>query len=657
MSLRPDPGARGVREFYPQRDSSAVGGLDRMVINALGHLRQLGRPRAGGSRAIVMEVQRQSEDLVGMSDPELTWQARALRPRLRARGFGMEPVARAFALVRELAGRRLGTRHRDAQLAAGWALLHGAVAELPTGAGKSLAATLPACTVALAGIPVHVVTASGALAGRDALAMAPIYEGIGLGLGSIDPRMSVADRRAAYRRDVTYVSGKEIAFDYLRDRLELGRRPGPIRMRLERLHRTAASMDRLRLQGLFYAVVDDADTVLIDEARTPLIVSGPGDSSFEAEVYRRALELAGGLESGEDFSVDFSERTVELSERGMSHLAELAEPLGGIWTGRNRREELVSRALAAKHLHVRDKHYTVIDERVHLLEEGSGRVMRGRALEGGLHQLIEAKEDCPVTAHTEILGRLSPQRFFRRYLALAGLTATARESASEFWSVYRLKVVTVPGGEEARRGLPTERIFRTADEKLDALVGRVGELNAAGSPVLLGARSPRSARQIATRLEEAGFSCEVAPGAQSDEEAALLAGAGEPGRITVAANLAGRGVRIRYAGDGAGLAVIATERHDSRRLDRQLRQRAGAGTYERFASLEDELLQAHPVRILGVLGPRQADPGSAPGRILARALVRRAQRKAERRQARIRRDLMRMDETTDTALAFSGSGE
>jgi preprotein translocase subunit SecA len=655
---------RTARGFYPERRLKHESTLDRALATAVGHLRRLQTGRHSRMHRIVEDVAAVSGDLGSLSDEELRWQVDALRPLLRSKGFRRDLVARAFALIREVAGRRTGMRPFDVQLMGGWTLLQGMVSEMGTGEGKTLTATLPACTVALAGIPVHVITVNDYLARRDASWMKPVYESLGLRVGVVTGDVGPDRRREAYAADVTYCTNKELVFDYLRDRLELGRRPAPIRMRVERLAGDESPLDRLRLRGLFFGLVDEADSVLIDEARTPLIISGRGDNSYEAEIYRQAIALSEALESDRDYVVDFPRRQVRLTDEGRERLAPLGEEAGGIWTGTMRREELIHKALTARHLFHRDKQYVVRDGRIGIVDEYTGRVMPGRSWEGGLHQMIETKECCDVTTQTEILARISYQRFFRRYLALAGMTGTAREAAAELWSVYRLRVARVPTHRPTRRVLLAPRIHRDADAKWDAVVDRVQGLHERGRPVLIGTRTVADSEILADRMRAASLECRVLNALQDRDEAEIIAEAGLHGRITVATNMAGRGTDIKL-GPGVeelgGLHVIATEFHDAGRIDRQLFGRCGRqgdpGSAESIVSLEDELLDAHPTRLFGFLGPSRIDPRGRLGRWLARRLFRRTQRAAERRNRRIRRELLRIDETTDRALAFSGAGE
>jgi preprotein translocase subunit SecA len=538
------------------------------------------------------------------------------------------------------------------------------VAEMQTGEGKTLTATLPAVTVALTGVPVHIITVNDYLAQRDAEWMGPVYKALGLSVGTIVQGMDLDARRRAYRCDITYCTNKEIVFDYLRDRLEMGRRPGPIEGRLGRLANRAASLDGLRLRGLCFGIVDEADSVLIDEARTPLIISGQGDPSYEAAVYAQAIEISGQLRHGEDYLIDFAKRDIDLTEAGKESLELMARARGGFWSGRLRREEIVRKALTARHLFVKDKHYVVKEGKVQIVDEYTGRIMPSRSWEGSLHQLIETKEGCEITAETETMGRISYQRFFRRYLTLAGMTGTAREAAREFWSVYRLKVVTVPTNRPLRRRSLGFHIFRTAREKWDAVVRRVRDLHVQGRPVLVGTRTVADSQRLSASLSEAGLPHRVLNALQDKEEAETVALAGRAKQITVATNMAGRGTDIKLelgVEDLGGLHVIATEPHDAHRIDRQLFGRCGRqgerGTFEAFASLEDELLRSHPAPILSRIRAHRVDPKATGGRWLATYLVRSSQSVAERKHYLMRRDLLKFDESVDSALAFSGRGE
>ena len=386
---------------YPERDDAPAGKLEKLLTE----LRYLtGRVESGKRRLarIVDAVAAQAETVQGIPDTELRACAAALRPQLRRRGFDhLELVAQAFALVREASVRATGLRHFDVQLIGGWAMLRGMVAEMDTGEGKTLTATLTAATAALAGRAVHVVTVNDYLAQRDAVQMAPVYKLLGLSVGCVKQGQQPPVRRAAYACDVTYCSNKEIAFDYLRDRLVLGGKPHPIALRLGALAGSGTG-SRLLLRGLQFAIVDEADSVLVDEARTPLILSAGSERSAGEKMHRDALEIAGSLGES-DYRI--GEEGIEITDAGQETLERVAQDLGGIWKGPRRREQLVRQALTALHVFQRDKHYLVRGGKVQIIDEYTGRLMPDRSWERGLHQLIEMKEGVEVTAQRETLAR------------------------------------------------------------------------------------------------------------------------------------------------------------------------------------------------------------------------------------------------------------
>ena len=662
-SVATQPGIAG--RIYPEREEPRLGWFDRLQTSAAGMLAPWVRPRAARFNSIVRPVNGHASSMEDWSAGEILEKSRSLRQRLRSEGYSKDLVAETFALVREVAGRTVDMRHFDVQLIGGWVLLHGMVAEMETGEGKTLAATLPACTVALAGFPVHIVTVNDYLATRDAKWMAPIYQALGLTVGTIKHGMDPEARRAAYQCDITYCSNKEVAFDYLRDRIVLWDRPSQIRLQLERLYGEGSRVHQLIMRGLHFAIVDEADSVLIDEARTPLIISAEGDSFDEQSLYQQALGLAKKLMPRKDFSILPSERSLELTEHGKAQIADFAWSDGGMLTNVQHREELVRQALVALNMFSRDKHYLIRDGKVQIIDEYTGRVMADRSWERGLHQLIEIKENCEVTRRKETRARISYQRFFRRYLRLAGMTGTAREVAGELWSIYRLRVVTVPTDRPLRRQYLPDRIYVSAGERWGAVVKTLGDMHRIGRPVLVGTRSVSSSDHLSRLLSDAGLPHRVLNARQNQEEAEIVARAGEEGRITVATNMAGRGTDIRLAPGVAelgGLHVLATERHEARRIDRQLLGRCGRqgdpGSGRAMVSLDDELVTAYvskPVKRLAtaILGC----PDTLLARWIGKILFGRAQRAAERQHARMRHDLLRMDEQLGDSLAFSGRPE
>ena len=417
--------------IYPEREEKPGDGLTRRAFlygERLERLVSRGRPAFSGSWPALMS---EASRVKGATDEEIPMIARSLGQRLRREGFTEELVGQTFALVREVASRRLGVSHFDVQLVGGLVLLKGMVAEMETGEGKTLTATLAASTAALAGIPVHVVTVNDYLATRDAEWMGPVYSALGLSVGTIRHGLEPQERRAAYACDIAYCTNKEVAFDYLKDRIVLWDRPGETRLQLERFCGKDSRINRLLMRGLHFAIVDEADSVLVDEARTPLIISAEASDCTEHAVYAEAFDVAVGLTPSDDFRVIVSERNVELTERGKLRIEDSPWPESRGWTTPQQREEVVRQSLVALNLFLRDKQYLVRDGKVEIIDEYTGRSMPDRSWEQGLHQLIEIKEACELTTRKETRARISYQRFFRRYVRLAGMTGTAKEVAGE----------------------------------------------------------------------------------------------------------------------------------------------------------------------------------------------------------------------------------
>ncbi|HEX2543452.1 MAG TPA: preprotein translocase subunit SecA [Ramlibacter sp.] len=643
---------------YPERAEERIDTLQR-VAGAIRYL--AGHRRTGRTllRTIVPRVLRHEAALPQMTAGELRDRAIALRPRLRQAGCGEELSAEAFALVRAAAQATLGMRHHDVQLVGGWAMLQGMLAEMETGEGKTLTATLAAATAALAGHAVHVITVNDYLAKRDADTLRPLYEALGLTVACVVHGMEPPERRAAYGSDVCYCSNKELAFDYLRDRLVLGGRPRPIAARVARLAPEAKN-EPLLLRGLQFAIVDEADSVLIDEARTPLVLAREKDSSQEEALYRQALELAGALHE-DDFRMDGAH--VTLTPAGSTHLAQLSQGLGGIWNGPRRSERLVLQALTALKSFHRDKHYLVHEGKVQIIDENTGRLMPDRAWEQGLHQLIELKEGCALSNQRVTLARISYQIFFRRYLHLCGMTGTGSEVAGELWTVYRLRVAKIETNRPVRRLMRPVRVFARAEDKWQAVRDAIRRSIAQGRPVLVGTRSVGASEHLAQVLEREGLPFSLLNARQDAAEAEIVKAAGQPGRVTVATNMAGRGTDIKLAPgvvDAGGLLVICTERHDSGRIDRQLYGRCARqgdpGECLTFLSLEDEIVETY-LPLAGRLAARLAGQHGELPRRLADWLLARAQARAERTHSRTRQDLLRAGQSTEDLLAFSGRGE
>ena len=643
---------------------------------------------AANARAVVRQARAAATELATLDDTQLRQRAQALRRELRAGGFRLVPVARLFAVVREGASRVLGKRHYDCQLQAGWLLLQGALVEMATGEGKTFAATLPACTAAMAGLPVHVVTVNDYLAARDAQTMAPLYAFFGLRSGAIVHDMTRDQRRLMYASDIVYCSNKELTFDYLRDRTALGDRASP-------LHRAVASVARgfgadaaaragepavptepTVLRGLSFAVVDEADSVFIDEARTPLILSATLDRTERRELLAWALARAAALEVGADCTVERAFMRARLSDAGRDRLeAEIAAdieadnqsatPGTSIHTSVRESIEKLTQALIALHLYRRDQHYVVVDDKVQIVDESTGRVMPDRAWERGLHQLIEAKEGLAPSGERATLARITYQRYFRRYLRLAGMSGTATEVAAEIGRVYRLPVARVPLNRPSQWRDEGATWLPDADAKWAAVVASVHRHAVqAGRPVLVGTRTVGASERLSERLAAAGIAHVVINAKQDRAEADVIARAGQRGSVTVATNMAGRGTDIAL-GDGVaalgGLHVILTEYHESPRIDRQLFGRAARqgepGSGEAIVALDDELFCTHAPALTQWVQRLRGAGAAAPPRWATMLLRRLAQRAAQSRGHGARMASLEQDRRLASMLAFSGRGE
>jgi len=649
---------------YPEQAFERPGIIDRIADGLVAPAARRLQARKALEPAIVEATRQFAKEAEQLSDAGVKKAAAELRLVLRRDGFTVPAVAQSFALVREVAGRALGMRHFDCQIRGGWIILNGMIAEMETGEGKTLTATLPACTAAMAGLPVHVITVNDYLTARDAEWMGPVYKMLGLTVGVVVNGKEPQARRAAYACDVTYCTNKELTFDYLRDRIALGSQVNRIQLSIERVAGTESRSSRLVLRGLFFGIVDEADSVLVDEARTPLIISGRSDQAPEKEMYEMALAMVANLREGEDFAIEGGERHTRLTAQGKQKLTAVAETLPGVFRGARRREELATQALVATHVFRRDIHYLVHDDKVQIIDESTGRILPDRSWEQGLHQMVEAKEGCALTSQQTSVARMTYQRFFRRYLRLAGMTGTAHEIAPELWSVYRLPVVKVPTNRPVKRHDLGETVFATTAEKWRGVVERLHELHRTGQPVLVGTRSVGASEELSRLLTAAGLKHQLLNARQDKEEAEIVAQAGQVGGITVATNMAGRGTDIRL-GKGVeplgGLHVIATELHESRRIDRQLFGRCGRqgdpGSFEAIVSLQDELSRVYLKGLPLALAQRLVGDGRGFAQALLRKLVRFAQIRAEASHAAIRRELLAMDEQLGDLLAFSGKGE
>lgn len=635
-----------------------------MAVSKIGYFLasggQLNRSRRWRYRRMAHGIIRRSQRLANVEDTRLTELGRELQWRARA-GTSLERLLpEAFALVREAARRTLGYEHFPVQIMGAIALFEGHIAEMQTGEGKTLTATMPAFLRALPGRGCHIVTVNDYLAERDRKTMGPIYERLGLSIGCILTDMQPDERRAQYGCDITYGTAKELGFDFLRDRLRLGAsKDDPTWNRSTRLSDAA---DRPVQRGHYFALLDEADSILIDEARTPLIIglAQPNDAAT-VNLFRWSNRAVQHLRVQNDYVWEPDRRAAYLTDDGCRRLLLMSKPslLNRVDTERIYTQ--IEQALIAQHGFQRDRDYVVVEDKVVIVDESTGRLMDGRKWQDGLHQAVEAKELVPITAATGQAARVTVQSFFRRYSHLAGMTGTAVQARRELRHTYRLKVTVIPTNKKCIRHRRPTRVFATLAAKHQAVATQIKQLTDEGRAVLVGTPSVEASEALGARLEKAGIEHQILNARFHAQEAAIVAQAGQPRRVTIATNMAGRGTDILLDPSvqaNGGLQVIATEMHTSARIDRQLIGRAARqgdpGSYQFFLSLEDELLRcleaARRQRLC-----KQAVPDSK-GELPAGwvSLFRRTQRFLERQHRKQRKSLLKAEKHRSQAYRNMG---
>lgn len=603
----------------------------------------------------------QQGELAALPVVELQRRTLRLRARFSASGFEDALVHEGMALAAVACARELRLTPYSAQIHAARAILDGHLAEVATGEGKTIALALAAAVAALAGIPVHLITANEYLVTRDAQWLKPMYAALGLSVDVVTHDMKPDRRRRSYACDIAYCTAKELVFDYLRDLIARGPERDALLARAGRLGQDRRSRAATVLRGLCFAIIDEADGILIDEARVPLILAQAVNGNGERVYLQQALDLAASLARGRDYELDLENRSASLTEQGSALLDERAQTLPAWWRNRLQRAETIVQALAALYLFERDRHYVVRGDEVLIVDETTGRVAPGRKWTRSLHQLIELKETCPTSSDQRTAAQITYQRFFPRYLRLAGMSGTLAESRAELASLYGLRVVGVPLHRPLqRRSWPT-RVFGSHAALWRATVVRVRELHTQGRPVLIGTDSVADSEALSAELAQAGLAHRVLNARQDEAEAEIVAAAGRRGAITVATNMAGRGTDIAL-GPGVkelgGLHVICCQFNAARRIDRQLRGRAGRrgepGSVETLLSLQAPLLAAYVPRWLAAaLAQREEIRPRAISSLLARL----PQRLEQSRQRAQRAQLLQQDIDMERGLAFGGRGE
>ena len=566
-----------------------------------------------------------------LSDEQLAAKTVEFRERLANGATVDDLLVEAFAVVREAGKRVLGMRHFDVQLMGGQALHEGNVAEMRTGEGKTLVATLPVYLNALTGAGVHVVTVNDYLAKRDAEWMGPLYTALGLTVGIIQHDLDSAQRREAYNCDVTYVTNNEVGFDYLRDNM-------------------AWSLDQMVQRKLHFAIVDEVDSILIDEARTPLIISGQGHDA--TELYASFAKIIPRLVKDEDFTVDEKAHAVPITEKGVAKVEKILG-VSNLYDQRNLElTHQLNAALKAWHLFHKDQQYIVKDGEVVIVDEFTGRLMYGRRYSEGIHQAIEAKEGLLVRSEDQTLATITFQNYFRLYKKLAGMTGTAKTEEREFRDIYGLNVVVMPTNQPVARKDNADIVYRTENAKFEAVVDEIIAEHEKGRPVLVGTRSIEKSERLAMLLRRRGVECNVLNAKYHEQEAQIIKDAGVWGAVTIATNMAGRGVDIKL-GEGVasigGLHIIGTERHESRRIDNQLRGRSGRqgdpGSTRFYIALDDELMRLFGAeRIQKMMDfVKFTDETPIEAGILSRS-IENAQSKVENHNYEIRKQVLEYDD-------------
>lgn len=638
-------------------------GLDAMVHGLVGQYHR----RLQIDRSIKKDAEKIStmaDELRHLSERRLRERLKEIAIRFRRHEKGRDEILNdAFAIMVEVADRTLGLRLYPVQVMGAVALYKGYFTEMATGEGKSLTACLPAILAAWTGRPFHIVTVNDYLAERDANEMLSFFSFCDVSVGCVTGQMDPEQRRFQYDRGIVYTTSKELVADFLRDRLRIGSFHNPSRRLIRQmLLQRWEGGDGLVMRGLDTAIVDEADSVLIDEAVTPLIISRAQDNKPMAEIYRTASGIAASLESDIDYHLDLKYKEVKLTKEALKKIETLSMSLPGIWRGPSRRVELIQQALTAREFYKKEKQYVIQDGKIVIVDEFTGRLMPNRTWRQGLHQAVEAKENLDVTSPSETLARISFQRFFRFFRKLSGMTGTGREAAGEFWHIYALPFISIPTNRPCIRKQLPDAVFPDANRKWDAIVEEIVRCNKTGRPILVGTRNVRASERLAKMLTARGLEFNLLNAVRHKEEAVIVASAGGQGRITIATNMAGRGTDIKL-GRGVvelgGLHVIATERHESGRIDRQLFGRSARqgdpGSAQAFMSVDDELIQRF------VPGPLQKGLASAiekrrpVAKRLAESILSHAQRAAQRLAFRQRRGVLKMDTWLIDALSFTGS--
>ncbi len=580
---------------------------------------------------LVQKINSLEAGMKALSDEQLKAKTSEFRQRISKGETPDSILPEAFAAVREASVRTTGLRHFDVQLVGGVVLHQGKISEMKTGEGKTLVATLAIYLNALEGKGTHVVTVNDYLAKRDSEWMGPIYRFLGLEVGIIQHDMDYADRKKAYAADITYGTNNEFGFDYLRDNM-------------------AVSIDQCVQRGLNYAIVDEVDSILIDEARTPLIISGMVEENLDG--YYKGNDIAKKLSLEADFTIDEKTKNAVLTEAGIKKAEKFLNVESLFDIANMEIAHQILQSLKAWHLYKRDIDYVLKDGEVIIVDEFTGRLMIGRRYSDGLHQAIEAKENVTIQEESQTLATITFQNYFRMYGKLAGMTGTAKTEEGEFWKIYKLEVLEIPTHKVMIRKELNDIIYKTRKEKFNCAANEVVELHKKGQPVLVGTVSIENSERISDILKRRGIPHNVLNAKNHEREAEIVAGAGQKGAVTIATNMAGRGTDI-VLGEGVpqlgGLHIMGTERHESRRIDNQLRGRSGRqgdpGSSRFYVALEDDLMKLFGSdRIAGAMERMGMEENTPIEHGLITRAIENAQKKVELYHFNIRKQVLEYDD-------------
>ena len=658
-SALPVPGL--VHGVYPQKQEPGTGfkaNLERIVRkladksgrkNTRYYLRKADRVLALESR------------YSKLSNRQLKTTAGKLGVILHRSGLRHSALLHVLAITRELICRETGLKAYRNQVCASLVMLDHRLAEMHTGEGKTLSTNLAALSAAIAGIPVHVITANDFLVTRDADQLRPIAAKLGLTTGAIITELEPDQRKKEYRCNIVYCTGKELVFDYLRDNLGKQGTQHDLHHRLSRLSSGESASSGSVLRGLCLALIDEADSILLDEATTPLILSRQSGSGMTETHYRQAFAMAQKLEDHLHFNSRQDSKQIELTPLGVATVRQLCRNLPGLWQINRFQRSTVTQALIALHRYHRDKDYLVANDEVHIIDPTTGRIAEGRQWSKGLHQFIELKEGCPLSQAFQPLARITYQRFFPRYLQLGGTSATLREAKGELLSLYALPVVSVPLNRPSQRTTAAPLIFHNAKTKWATVIAHTTAQRAEGRPVLIATETVGDSEHLSSLLETAGIPHVVLNARQNAEEAEIVASAGEPGCVTVATNMAGRGTDISLTSEIkalGGLHVISCQLNGARRIDRQLHGRCARqgspGSVETLLSLEELLFRQFLPGFIRQLLAKTSNQYQPLGSWSANLLPRFAQYRYEHQQRRIRSQLRKADEQNRLMLGVGG---